>query len=84
MKHKAIVVVDINKVQRDDLLKRFESIIPNSNGLYRVVLNCTETQQLTLLRHLLESLISVTLPVTLPPVPVQPVIIEGTPPFNQT
>lgn len=49
---KYLTVVDINQLQRDDLVKRLQTPIPNSASLFRVTLNLTETQRLTLLKAL--------------------------------
>lgn len=49
MKH--LLIVDINQAQRDDLIARLQNVVPGSDGLYRVVLNATETQRLTTLRR---------------------------------
>lgn len=73
MKH--LVTVDINQAQRDDLLVRLANVVPNSNGLYRLVLNCTETQRLTALRYFSAIPNDVPILPVLPPVTVDPATI---------
>lgn len=46
------MIVDVNQEQRDDLIKRFQNAIPNSDNRYRIVLSATETQRLTMLDDL--------------------------------
>lgn len=76
MKH--LVIVDINQAQRDDLLTRLTNAVPNSDSLYRVVLNCTETQRLTALRYFNAIPTEVPIQPVLPPVDVPPVTVDPT------
>lgn len=61
------IIVDINQEQRDDLIKRFQTPVPNSDNRYRIILSATETQRLTMLDDLLGT------PTETIPVPVNPV-----------
>jgi hypothetical protein len=72
---KHLVIVDINQAQRDDLLNRLTNAVPNSDSLYRVVLNCTETQRLTALRYFNAIPTEVPIIPVLPPVTVDPTTI---------
>jgi hypothetical protein len=75
---KHLVIVDINQAQRDDLLNRLTNAVPNSDSLYRVILNCTETQRLTALRYFNAIPTEVPIIPVLPPVDVPPVTVDPT------